>query len=104
MMNAHGQRIAALVYHIPEAVLWVLILLALASNFGMGYVRGLSNNREPWSPLFITVIMAVMNLLIMDADRPRRGLIQVPNTAMESTAALIDKLDQLPPLPPRGEP
>lgn len=90
LIDAHANRVAALRFHIPEVVLWLLMLLAVAANFGMGYSRGLAGSRQIASQLFITVIMVVMNMVIMDADRPRRGLIQVTNAPMRSVESLMD--------------
>lgn len=94
MVDAHATRVRALEYHIPEVVLWILIVLTVATNFGMGYTRGLAGNQQVFTQLFVTLIVVMMNMVIMDADRPRRGLIQVTDEPLQHVAHLFDSVDQ----------
>ena len=59
---------------VPTSVLWVLIVLSLCSSFIAGYgTRGKSINYVV--SLFFIVMITSSIYLIIDLDRPRRGLI-----------------------------
>jgi hypothetical protein len=78
MIDAHTTRIAALDNRIPSPVLWLQIL---ASALALG-VLGMflaSHERGVSMPLLAAGLVAVMLLVIVDLDRPHRGLITIPD-------------------------
>lgn len=64
--------------HVPDSIVWMLFLLTLCASFIIGY----SNKGKRISYVIVTVFafMSVMAIfLIIDLDRPRRGLINTHN-------------------------
>jgi hypothetical protein len=65
--------------HVPESILWMLFLLTLAGSFVTGY--GSKSKRFNWVIVMGFTLMTVMTIyLILDLDRPRRGIINMDQT------------------------
>lgn len=65
--------------HVPESILWMLFMLTLVGSFVMGY--GSNNKRYNWIIVGGFALMTVMTIyLILDLDRPRRGIINMDMT------------------------
>lgn len=65
--------------HVPESILWMLFLLTLTGSFVTGY--GLKNKRFNWVIVGGFALMTTMSIyLILDLDRPRRGIINMDET------------------------
>lgn len=84
VFDQFGKRDASLNRHVPELVLMLLYATFLLAGATIGYSSGVASHR----PSFVTYIMAALILavvfLILDLDRPRRGLIQVSQEPMTS--------------------
>lgn len=64
--------------HIPESILWMLFMLTLVGSFVIGYGTG---SRYNWIIVSGFALMTVMTIyLILDLDRPRRGIINMDET------------------------
>ncbi|MEP6616821.1 MAG: hypothetical protein ABJA57_09595 [Ginsengibacter sp.] len=88
MMDSMNQREASRTSRVPESILWLLLLLANAGSFIVGYAG--NSKKINWTVISIYSIMTVMTIyLILDLDRPRSGII---NTS--STHQYMDKLLQ----------
>lgn len=89
VFDQFGKRDASLDRHVPELVLLLLYATFLLAGATIGYSAGVAAHR-PQS--FVTYIMAALILavvfLILDLDRPRRGLIQVSQEPMTSLQGL----------------
>lgn len=89
--DAYGRRQAALEKHVPEFVLFLLFAIFIISGCISGYAAGLAG-RRPW---LATVSMAGLIMLVIfivvDLDRPRRGLIQVNQSSMAELKLQIEK-------------
>ncbi len=59
---------------VPESILWVLFLLSICSSFMVGYGAN-SKNRNPIAGIILGTMISISIYLIMDLDKPRRGLI-----------------------------
>ena len=78
MIDAHTTRIAALDNRIPSPVLWLQVL---ASALALG-VLGMfvaTHQRGVFMALLAAGLVSVMLLVIVDLDRPRRGMIAIPD-------------------------
>jgi hypothetical protein len=80
--DSFSRRDAALNRHVPELVLLLLTATFLFLGWVLGYSSGLSGERPP-TPLVVMVVLIVLLLtMILDLDRPRRGIIQVDQSSM----------------------
>ena len=84
--DLQNARLSALNNRVPDAVLWLELIgaaaaLALLALHISLYGRGLA-------PLLVAAgLITALLLITFDLDRPTRGLIKVPDTAMVSLRA-----------------
>jgi hypothetical protein len=63
--------------HVPETVILVVGFVAILSAAMVGYLFGLGNQRHLLSTVTMAVAITAVLLVIVDLDRPDRGLIQI---------------------------
>jgi hypothetical protein len=83
MIDAQGKRNALLQMHVPEVVLLLLFAVFVSSGAILGYSGGLSGRRIVAPILLVSVLITLIVFIIIDLDRPKRGLIQVNQSAMQ---------------------
>ncbi len=89
VINLHSKRVAAFRNHVPESVFLLLYFVATVAMGVTGYVAGLGGHRNFWPSTTTAVLIAVVIVVVMDLDRPRRGFIRV------SQQSMIDLRDSL---------
>jgi hypothetical protein len=73
MIDIVSTRDAERKAHVPESIIWLLLILTLAGSFIIGYgTKGKLNSVMVWS---FSLMTAITIYLILDLDRPRRGII-----------------------------
>jgi hypothetical protein len=77
MIDAYGSRDAALARHVPEMVLFLLYGTFLMTGCVMGFTAGLGNQRNSFATHIMTALIVILVFIIIDLDRPRRGLIEI---------------------------
>jgi hypothetical protein len=86
MNNIHERRITALRSHVPVAVVFVLMGVALVAMVFAGYNVGVTGARRRLPNLLMSAIVVALIVLVLDLDRPNYGLIQVPVQALADAA------------------
>lgn len=76
-IDAQGKRNALQQLHVPETVLISLFLVFVASGGMIGYSSGLNGKRIIAPVVLVSLLVTLIVFIIIDLDRPRRGLIQV---------------------------
>ena len=94
MNNVHERRLTALRYHVPYAVTSILIGVTMLVIGLTGYHVGITGARRHGALLIITLMVTAVIMLIVDLDRPTRGLIQVPVNALEDALQGMPALAQ----------
>jgi hypothetical protein len=89
MTDAFGERDAELDRHVPEPVLYLLALAFIFLGWMMGFAPHVAGERPPLSVGVMIALIVLLLFVIIDLDRPRRGFIEVDQTAMRSIAASI---------------
>jgi Na+/H+-dicarboxylate symporter len=82
MIDAYGSRDAALNRHVPEAVLLLLLGTFVLTAALVGYSSGLVGHRVSLATYVLVVLIVLLVFLIVDLDRPRRGLIEVSQQSL----------------------
>jgi len=82
LIDSQGKRNALLQMHVPEVVLILLFLVFISSGGILGYSAGLSGNRMIAPIALVSLLITLIVFIIIDLDRPKRGLIQVNQGAM----------------------
>jgi len=77
MIDARATRNAYLQLHVPEVILFLLFVVFITAGGLIGYTSGLGQNRIFIPTLLMTFLINLVVFIIIDLDRPRRGLIRV---------------------------
>ncbi|MCX2740919.1 hypothetical protein [Pontibacter anaerobius] len=83
MIDAHGERNALLQLHVPEVILFLLFIVFITSGALMGYSSGLGNKRTTIPAMMMTFLISLVVFIIIDLDRPKRGIIKINQASME---------------------
>ena len=91
VFDSCGRRQAALETHIPELVLFLLFTIFVISGYILGYAAGLHRRRAWVATMSMTALIVLVIFIVIDLDRPRRGLIQVDQSSMAGLKQQIEK-------------
>ncbi len=84
MIDSQGKRNALQQAHVPEPILFVLFFVFVVSIGFMAYSMGLSGRRIYVPLLLVSLLITLIVFIIIDLDRPKRGVITVNQTALTS--------------------
>jgi hypothetical protein len=91
MIDSYGRRDAGLNRHVPEVVLFLLYAALLMTGAVVGLSSGLSGHRPSrGSSMAMILLVVALIFIIVDLDRPRRGLIRVSHAPLIDLLASID--------------
>ena len=82
LIDSYGRRIAALKKQVPEVVLLLLFAVFIVNGAVLGYAGGLGAARAGVATVAMSLLIVLVIFLIVDLDRPRRGIIQVKQDAL----------------------
>jgi len=91
MFNINDKRRAAHDNHVPETVINMLFFVAVVSLGFIAYGHGLRSQRRHGSAAIFAFLIALVLTLILDLDRPRRGLIRVGEESMLRLQQTVDR-------------
>lgn len=90
LIDSYGRRDAALSRHVPELVLFLLFGSFLMTGGVVGYAAGVAGHRASMVTYILVILIVVLTFIIIDLDRPRRGLIRVSQTSLIELGTAID--------------
>ena len=91
VIDTLASRDAAINRHVPELVMFLLFATFIKLGGVVGYSSAISGVR-PGVPVFaLMMLITVLVFLIIDLDRPRRGLIQVDQSKLFQTAQAMEE-------------
>ncbi len=94
MIDALASRNATIERHVPELVLMMMFLTFILSGAMLGYSSGIAASK-PATPVYLMLMLIIlMVFMIVDLDRPRRGLIEVDQTPMRALLTSIKAADK----------
>jgi len=82
VIDARGERNAILQRHVPEVILILLFLIFIINGALMGYSSGLGLKRAYIPTVLLTVLIVMVVFIIIDLDRPKRGLIKIKQDSL----------------------
>jgi hypothetical protein len=82
VIDAYGTRDAELNRHVPEIVLFLLFGAFMLATCLIGYASGVAGHRASFATYILVVLISLLIFLVIDLDRPRRGLIEVPQKSL----------------------
>lgn len=89
VIDSQGKRNALLQMHVPEVVLILLFVVFVSSGGILGYSGGLSGKRVIAPIVLVSFLITLIVFIIIDLDRPKRGLIQVNQGVMMELKSYI---------------
>lgn len=82
VIDLHSERVHAMRNHVPESVLFLLLAVAVMSALLVGYGCGFAKRRHIFSTSIMALLIGTVILVIIDLDRPHRGVIRVDQASM----------------------
>jgi ribose/xylose/arabinose/galactoside ABC-type transport system permease subunit len=82
VIDSRGERNAILQRHVPEVILFLLFLVFIINGALMGYSSGLGLKRAYIPTVMLTILIVMVVFIIIDLDRPKRGLIKVKQDSL----------------------
>ncbi|MDR6855157.1 hypothetical protein [Variovorax guangxiensis] len=82
MIAISRDRHASRANRVPEPVLWMLFVMVLVSSGAVGYCFGASQQHGHIFAFSFVFLVCLVVYIILDLDRPRRGLMKVDQTPL----------------------
>jgi hypothetical protein len=82
VIDSFGRNSADIERHVPEFALLLLFGAFITAGGVIGYSAGVAGHRPAAATYLMIGLIVVLMLLIMDLDRPRRGVIHVDMTPL----------------------
>lgn len=90
LIDSFGRRDAELNRHVPE-VIWLLLYGTFLITGGViGYSAGISGHRPSSVTYILVALIVILVFIIVDLDRPRRGLIRVDQSSLTDLKTATD--------------
>jgi hypothetical protein len=86
LTKVQERRLISMHYYVPNAVLLMLLGVAMVAIGFTGYQAGLTPSHLHGGTLIMAVTIAVVIVLVVDLDQPARGFIRVPTQALVDVA------------------
>jgi hypothetical protein len=93
VIDMHEKRYRSVEDRVPDAVIILLFAVSVLALGQVSYSCGLGGRRRQIANVTFAFLIALVLVIILDIDRPRRGLIQV---SQESMIRLQQSLEQPP--------
>jgi hypothetical protein len=91
VIDVREKRQVSLDDHVPEAVVYLLLVVWAFALALMAYGCGLTGRRRLVSNSMFAVMIALVLTVILDIDRPRRGMITVSKASIMRLRAAVDE-------------
>jgi hypothetical protein len=91
VIDLHEKRIIAMLNHVPDSVIVLLFIVAILTSGLTGYGFGFTGKRHFFVTTTVAILIVAVTYLIIDLDRPRRGLIKVSQQSMLDLRESIQK-------------
>jgi len=89
-IDSFGRRDASIRRHVPEIILFLLYMTFLMTSGVVGYSAGIAGHRPPFVTYIMVALTVLLAFIIIDLDRPVRGLITTDQTSFTDLKAAID--------------
>lgn len=95
LIDIKTERSIAISNHVPEIVLLGLLLFAALAIGILGYGNGLAATHARYPAIILCIVITISFILIIDLDRPNRGLTRVSQESMVDLMNIINKVKDL---------
>lgn len=94
LIDVKTERDIAISNHVPEIVLLGLLLFAALAIGILGYGNGLAATHARYPAIILCTVITLSFILIIDLDRPNRGLTKVSQESMIDLMTIINKASE----------
>ena len=94
LIDVKTERDIAISNHVPEIVLLGLLLFAALAIGILGYGNGLAATHARYPAIILCIVITISFILIIDLDRPNRGLTKVSQESMIDLMTIINKAEK----------
>ena len=84
LIDAQGKRNDQLLRHVPSVIFYLLFTIFIATGALIGYASGLGKRNSRIPALILSFLISLLVFIIVDLDRPRRGVIEVRQDSMDN--------------------
>ena len=91
LIDIKTERDIAISNHVPEVVLFGLLLFAAFAIGILGYGNGLAATHARYPAIILCIVITISFILIIDLDRPNRGLTKVSQESMIDLMTIINR-------------
>lgn len=91
MIDSASRRDHGLRNHVPESLIYLIVAVATLTLGIMGYVSGLSGGRSIVAVVVLSLMITAVLFVIVDFDRPYRGLLTVSQLSMVEVQESIER-------------
>jgi hypothetical protein len=92
LIDVKTERDIAISNHVPEIVLLGLLLFAALAIGILGYGNGLAATHARYPAIILCIVITISFILIIDLDRPNRGLTRVSQESMIDLMTIINQV------------
>jgi hypothetical protein len=89
MIQIENKRTSMLRLHVPEPVLFLLFSVFVTVGGMLGYNSGLGKKRPAFPTILLFTLIVLVVFIIIDLDRPKRGIIQVNQDSLHDTTITL---------------
>jgi len=83
LIDLHEARLSSLENHLPSALFYLLLSLSAGAVAFLAWSFGAASHRGRTPMMLLAIFIGAVLLLIMDVNRPQRGIIQVGVAPLE---------------------
>lgn len=94
LIDIKTERDIAISNHVPEIVLLGLLLFAALAIGILGYGNGLAAKHARYPAIILCIVITISFILIIDLDRPNRGLTKVSQVSMIDLMTTINQVSK----------
>ncbi|MGB9591075.1 MAG: hypothetical protein ACPL1K_01005, partial [Candidatus Kryptoniota bacterium] len=94
LIDIKTERDIAISNHVPEIVLLGLLLFAALAIGILGYGNGLAATLARYPAIILCIVITISFILIIDLDRPNRGLTKVSQESMIDLMTIINQVSK----------
>ncbi|WP_440904468.1 hypothetical protein ACMZOO_16925 [Catenovulum sp. SX2] len=92
VFESYNKRNALLMMHVPEVVIYLLFTVFVSAFCILGYSSGLASKRIIIPTTMVMFLITMIVFIIIDLDRPKRGLIKVNQDSMQLIATELQQI------------
>ncbi|WP_016957596.1 hypothetical protein [Catenovulum agarivorans] len=92
VFETYNKRNALLMMHVPEVVIYLLFTVFVSAFCILGYSSGLASKRIIIPTTMVMFLITMIVFIIIDLDRPKRGLIKVNQDSMQLIATELQQI------------